>query len=467
MKKKNSVLDISKKTFLVAAAVLVLFIVVAAVLTYIIPRGAFEVVTTGTGEELVNYANYIPAPDAGGIPVWKAILSPLLIFVAEGAIQPVMLMLFLLIIAGVFQVMSDCGAMAAIVNRIAFKFQHRRKLFLAVIALFFMLLGSLFGIFEETLIVLPMILSICARLGFDPLTGFAICTVATGFGFSAAITNPFSIVYASNLIGASVTAGVLYRILIFAVFYLLLLAFVFLRIRRFPQQAEREVLPPPEGGTDERRIVRIYGAFLVCVVAAIIVISSIDALRDLSIALLAAVFLVGGVAAGTLAAGWKRTWKGFAASVASALPAVLLVCLAFAVKYVLTEGMIIDTITHEIARMVEARPPYATILILFGITMFLEFFISSSTAKAAFIMGILSGAASSGSLNLTRELIVLIYIFSDGITNIIFPTNPVLLIGLSMTNQDYLGWLKRSKFLFLAAFAAAFGFLFLGLAIGY
>ena len=82
-------------------------------------------------------------------------------------------------------------------------------------------------------------------------------------------------------------------------------------------------------------------------------------------------------------------------------------------------------------------------------------------------MGILSGVAASGALNLSRELIVLIYIFSDGITNIIFPTSPVLLIGLSMSGQDYLGWLKQSKWLFPVAFAAAFAFLFLGLWIGY
>ncbi len=467
MNENKRILDISKKTFFVAAAVLALFIVVAVVLTYVIPKGSFAVTVDSTGAEIVDYSNYIPDPQTGGIPIWKAVLSPVLIFVADGAIQPIMLMLFLLIIAGVFQVMSDCGAMEAIVSRIAWRFQHRKNLFLAVITLFFMLLGSLFGIFEETLIVLPMILSICTRLGFDPITGFTICTAATGMGFSAAITNPFSVVYASNLMGASVTSGVLYRIGIFLAYYLLVLAFAFLRLKRAPQTAQAEPIAPAETSRGDKRIVRIYSVFLIAVVTAIIVISSIAALRDLSIALLAAVFLVGGVVSGILAAGVKKTLRGFWSSAASALPAVLLVGLAFAVKYVLTEGRVLDTITNEIAALVAGRSPYATILLLFGITMFLEFFITSSTAKAAFIMGILSGVAATGTLQLSRELIVLIYIFSDGITNIIFPTSPVLLIGLSMTGQDYLGWLKRSKFLFLAAFALAFGFLFLGLAIGY
>ncbi len=467
MKQKKRILDISKKTFLIAAAMLALFVVIAAVLTYVIPKGSFATVTNELGEKVVDYTNYIPAQQMGGIPIWKAILSPLLIFISEGNLQPIMLILFLLIIAGVFQIMSDCGAMEAIVNRIAFKFQHKKKLFLAVITLFFMLLGSLFGIFEETLIVLPMIISICARLGFDPVTGFVICTTATGFGFSAAITNPFSIVYASNLIGASISSGVLYRILIFLVFYLILLVFVFARVKRFSKPAQSMLIGAAEKTEGETRMVRTYTVFLVVVAASIIVISSISALRDLSIALLAVIFLIGGVLSGIIAAGIRKALKGFWNGASSALPAMLLVCFAFAVKYVLTAGMVLDTITHEIAVMVESKPPYATILILFAIIMFLEFFITSSTAKAAFVMGILSGVATSGSLHLSRELIVLIYIFSDGITNIILPTSPILLLGLSMTDQDYFSWLKRSKFLFLAAFAVAFAFLFLGLVIGY
>lgn len=465
MKSKKRVLDISQKTFFIAAAMLTLFILIAAVLTCFVPRGSFALMPDGMGGETVDYSVYTPHPEVGGIPIWKAILSPVLLFGADGAIQPIMLMLFLLIIAGVFQVMHDCGAMGTIVGRIANKFRSRKKLFLAVVALFFMLLGSLFGIFEETLLVLPMIVSICAGLGFDASVGFTICTVATGFGFSAAITNPFTIVYASNLLGASVSSGLLYRVLIFAVFYLILLVFAFTGAKR--TSATVIVDSNVESNSPNARVVPIYTVFLLVVFAAIITISSIGFLRDLSIPLLSAIFLVGGLISGFLAAGFRQTMKGFLSGALSALPAMLLICLAFAVKYVLTEGLILDTITREIALLIASRPPAATILILFGIILFLEFFISSSTAKAAFVMGILSGVAASGSLPLTKELIVLIYIFSDGITNMLFPTSPVLLIGLSMTDQNYFGWLKRGKFLFLAAFAAAFAFLFLGLWLGY
>ena len=80
------------------------------------------------------------------------------------------------------------------------------------------------------------------------------------------------------------------------------------------------------------------------------------------------------------------------------------------------------------------------------IILILEFFISSSTAKAIFVMGILSCV----SIDLSKEMIVLVYLFGDGFTIVLYPTSPVLLIALSMIGMNYLSWLKNSKWLFIA-----------------
>ena len=92
----------------------------------------------------------------------------------------------------------------------------------------------------------------------------------------------------------------------------------------------------------------------------------------------------------------------------------------------------------------------------------LEFFISSSTAKAIFVMGILSCV----NINLSKELLVLIYLFGDGYTNVLFPTSPVLLIGLSMIGMNYLTWIKNSKWLFVVNMILVFGLICLAVLIG-
>ena len=62
-------------------------------------------------------------------------------------------------------------------------------------------------------------------IGYDSYTGFLICIVATGFGFSSALTNPFTVITASQLIGVSPLTNFWYRIIIFVMMYGLLVLF--------------------------------------------------------------------------------------------------------------------------------------------------------------------------------------------------------------------------------------------------
>ena len=78
-------------------------------------------------------------------------------------------------------------------------------------------------------------------------------------------------------------------------------------------------------------------------------------------------------------------------------------------------------------------------------------------------MGILSVV----SVGLSKSMMVLLYTFADGYTNVIFPTSPVLLISLSMIGVDYFKWVKKSAPLFLANLALVAGFILIGIWIGY
>lgn len=484
----NRIIHYSRNIFLTSVAVLVAFLIVAIVLTYVLPKGHFGVNEDGT----VDYNNFVPLPDASGISIWKGILAPIMMFTVDGWIQPLMLIVFLLTVAGVFQVMIDCGGMQALVARFVNKFKTRKLLFLAVCTLFFMLLGSCFGLFEETLLLLPMVLAVCTSLGYDLSVGFLVCTLATGIGFSTAISNPFTVIFASSIIDASVTKNIWFRLLIFALYYALLMLFVWVYVKKRNkakfQTSEQTELQTEQTATendrnsnantqtsattstvapDDKKVFVTYTVFLSVAFASIVVFSTVPALRDISMALLVAVFLVGGTIAGCIACGAKQTFKSMGKGALSALPSVGMILLAFGIKYVLTEGQIIDTITNVIGNAVVGQPKFVTVLIIFGIILVLEFFVSSSTAKAVFVMGVLAGVLESGALSVSPELLVLIYLFSDGFTNVLFPTSPVLLIGLSMTGQSYVGWLKKSGWLFPAIFVLAIALLALAMAIGY
>lgn len=472
---KNKLVNISRRSFISVLILLFALMVVSVVLTYVIPKGAYKTAVVD-GEEIVDYQSYEPLEDASGIPVWKGLLAPFLLLGGGDGINIIMLSVFLLVIVGTFQEMNDNNGIKVTVDRVISKFSGRRFFLLSIVTLVFMLFGAMLGLFEEMLTLLPVIVILSVSLGYDSFTGFLISIVACGFGFSSAITNPFTVLFASQLIGVNPMTNVWYRIIIFIVMYGLIELTVYLytkKIKKDPKSSytyesdlrlkgnvfkENKV----EG---EKRIFLSYMIFFAVILAVLIAFSAIDAIRGYTIVALIAVFLIGGTLASLVASGFdfKSTFKSFLKGALSVIPTVLFILMASSVKYILVEGRVLPTITNAINGLVENRNPYSLALILFLIVLVLEFFISSSTAKAIFVMSILGVL----TLDLTKEMQVLIYTFADGYTNLLFPTSPVLLIGLSMIEFSYFKWLKKSWPLFAVTFTLVILFLILGIFIGF
>ena len=65
------------------------------------------------------------------------------------------------------------------------------------------------------------------------------------------------------------------------------------------------------------------------------------------------------------------------------------------------------------------------------------------------------------------NLLILVYCIADGFSDVFLPTNPVLLIGLSMANISYGKWVKWTWKIQLAILILSIGILFFGVSIGY
>ena len=255
----------------------------------------------------------------------------------------------------------------------------------------------------------------------------------------------------------------------------MLLGFIFIHIKKIikepslsptyeTDQIKRNNLIDDSLIENEKRIFITYLVFLLLVVAVIITSTSIEAIRGYTVVFLIVVFLLGGIIAGYIAEhNFKKIMKSFLSGIVASLPAIILILLASSIKYILEEGQILATIAYSISNVVIGKNTYVIGLLLYLIILALEFFISSSTAKAVFVMGILSCI----SIDLSKELLVLIYLFGDGYTNVIFPTSPVLLIGLSMIGMNYLTWIKRSKWLILINLIVVIGLICLAILIKY
>jgi len=213
-----------------------------------------------------------------------------------------------------------------------------------------------------------------------------------------------------------------------------------------------------------KRIKTVYTVFLIVSLALIITASVSSALRGYAVVILAAYFLIFGPVAGIIASGdFRKTMKSFGNGILGTLPTIVFIAFAASVKFVLEEGAILPTIVHQINVLIEGHSPVIVALAIYLIVLLLEFFISSSTAKAILVMGLLSMV----STGLSKQMLVLLYTFGDGYTNVIFPTSPVLLISLSMIGVDYFKWVRKSLPLFAVNFILVVGFIALGVVLGY
>lgn len=470
--KEKALINVSKKTFIQVTLLLLFLMITAIVLTYVVPRGQFGTHEDGT----VNYLDYKQIEGGSGISVLKGVFAPFLVFASGDGITLIMLSLFLLVISGAFQVMNDAGGISALIGSVSDRFKNRKYLLIVAVAFVFMCFGAFLGLFEEMLTMLPIVTALCVLIGFDSFTGFLISIIACGFGFASAITNPFTVILASEIIKTNPMDNIWYRLIIFAVMFLLLLGFIFLYVRKIKKDPtasltyehdkklrENVNITDESDAKDKKKTKIVYTVFLLLSLVLIIVASSLSALRSYTVVILIAYFLIFGIVAGLICGKPKDVFKSFFKGLLGALPTLVFIALASSIKYIFDEGSIMPTVIHGINEFSSGKNIFVVALVIYAVVLVLEFFISSSTAKAVLVIGILSVA----SVGLTKNMSVLLYTFADGYTNVLFPTSPVLLISLSMIELDYFKWVKKSWPLFLVNLALVIGFIILGIVIGY
>ena len=83
---------------------------------------------------------------------------------------------------------------------------------------------------------------------------------------------------------------------------------------------------------------------------------------------------------------------------------------------------------------------FITTIFIYASVLFLNFFIGSGSAKAFLVMPIVSPLADLVEVN--RQVAVQAFCFGDGFSNMIYPTNAVLLLALGFSTVSYTKWFK-------------------------
>ncbi|MBQ8432793.1 MAG: YfcC family protein [Clostridia bacterium] len=466
--------NINLRSFLTVVSVLVVVLFLCGALSYVVPRGNF--LRDASGQILLGSYR---EEGVEGIAIWRVLTAPVRVFASSDALLLIMISIFLLVMSGVFNLLEKTGGIKIFIGRIMLRLRDKGGPVVCVTVLILMLFGSFFGMFEELVTLLPIIILFMLSMRLDTMTGLGACLLAACFGFSAAITNPFSVGLASQVADVNPSDGVWLRLVFFAITYVTLCVFLMLHLRKIEKdptsspsyeadQKKREVLQltPEEKNPYNDRVFRIYAGFFAIQGILLVLIASVRAIASLAIPILAISFLVFGALAGILVTRDPKKVAGYILRGGAAmLPAVLMIALAGSVKLVMEESGITDTIMHYIIEHLTGKNPFLAIVLIYGLILFLQVFIGSASAKIILVMPIVMPVATA--LGLSPSLVILAYCMADGFTDVILPTNPVLLIGLSMANVSYLKWVKWTWKLQAVVLIETFLTLFFGIAIGY
>ena len=472
--------QIGKRAFIQSLVILFVLMMVAGVLTLVIPAGQYSHIEVD-GRQTIDPASF-QTIDHPSYPIWRWFIAPFEVLGSSSGLTVIVIIIVLFFAGGAFAVMDKTGTLRAFIGSIVRRFSGRKYTLLWMVSLAFMFLGATLGTFEEVVLLVPVMIALSYSLGWDALVGLGMSILATNMGFSAAITNPYTLGVSQQLAGLPLFSGAWFRVIIFITIYLIFASFLSAYARKIDKNpkdslvhgedsAEREKYKGVDASLiaedpKQNRAMSFFGFFMLFIFAVMLAGPFVPAISDYSLPIVGILFLIGGLGAGFISgAGGKTVWQGLVEGWGGLAPSVPLILMAASIRYIIDSGGVTDTILHAAAEPFTKLGAFPASVVVYVLALGIEFFIASGSAKAFLMMPIVLPLADI--IGVTRQTAVLAYIFGDGFSNLAYPTNPVLLISLGLTVVSYPKWLRWTAKLWLWVVLATVAFLGVAVAINF
>ncbi|SHH05104.1 Uncharacterized membrane protein YfcC, ion transporter superfamily [Anaerosphaera aminiphila DSM 21120] len=499
----------NKEIKMVDTFVIIFFVVLAAaLLTYVVPKGSFEteeisytlndevktrtVIKNGTFEYERDEAG---EPLRDGVKVFgtDADEKPgFLNYMFEGIVSgdrsgsAIGVIAFILVIGGAFQIVMSTGAIDAGIMRMITKLNGKEAILIPILFLLFSLGGAIFGMGEESIpfvmIVVPMVIA----MGYDAIVGVMVTYVATQIGFTTSWMNPFSVAIAQGIAQVPVMSGAGFRIIMWIVFNVVAITFTMLyarKIKRDPKkslayESDQYFRDDLEKGKSVEQDFKL-GHKLIILDLVLVMIWVIWGVvkKGYYIPEIASQFFTMGLVAGVIGIIFKlnnMTMDGVAKSFRDGakdlLGPALVVGMAQGIIYVLggtdpTSPTVLNTILQSASGLIAGLPAAISAWVMFVFQSIFNFFVVSGSGQASLTMPIMAPLADLAGI--TRQVAVLAFQLGDGLTNIIVPTSGLLMAVLGAAKIEWISWAKFQIKFQVLLFVLASVFMFVAVAIGF
>lgn len=222
-------------------------IIVCALLTWIIPGGEFNRQTidvNGTERQVIEPGSYhLTQSEPQSWQIFTAMF--------RGFENQAGIIAFILILGGAFWIMNQTRSIDKGIHSFVKYTRHLEKysffrkvglnnVIFVLIMIMFSLFGSVFGMSEETIAFVIIFVPFAISLGYDSITGVALCYLAAHVGFAGAMLNPFTIGIAQGISQVPPFSGLEFRFFCWIIITLSGIIFVLWyarRVKRNPQKS--------------------------------------------------------------------------------------------------------------------------------------------------------------------------------------------------------------------------------------
>jgi uncharacterized ion transporter superfamily protein YfcC len=432
-------------TYLLIFSLLVLI----AAMTWIIPGGQYErTVVDGKQVVVQNSFKYIENEPQG---IFDLFMSPLKGFSDP---QGALIIGFILLVGGSFNVLAKTNAINSLIHKLARAHKDSKllqKLFIPVLMLMFSLGGATFGMNEEIIPFVLIIVPICLALGYDSIVGVAIPLVGAHIGFASAFLNPFNVGIAQGIADVPLFSGIGYRLISWSISTFVAILFLLWYVKRLSKNPK--ISPTYEFDEERRKNENINGVYeneselttkhkavlLTFALSLVLIVVGVIKL-GWYIEEISAAFFIMGIIVGIIG-GLKvdEFTKAFIEGAKDLVGTALIVALARATLVISRDGQIIDTVLYGLSPYIQSSSPIFASQKMFMVQAVINFFVHSGSGQAALTMPIM--APLSDLAGVSRQTAILAFQFGE-YTNIIIPTSAVTMGALSMAKVPWEKWAK-------------------------
>jgi len=462
MKQDNSV---SKKIEVPHSLVIIITVMLlAAVLTYIVPSGVYDRVTNEAGKTVVDPTSfhYIESTPVNPLTV--------LTYVFQGMTNASGIIFSLMLSSGGLGIILSTGMFQGAAGTLGRKVKGKEWVVIALIMTIFAILCIPINL-NAFIPLAPLGLVIAASIGMDAIVGISCIMLGGAVGFSCGAMNLSNTGTAQSIAELATFSGMTYRLVCMVPFLIVTVLYVVRYGNRIKKDPSKSYVFGLDLGNDaslstipEFTSKHIPVAIVTVIGMGILIVMAIRG--KMSNASASALFMYMGLLGG-IAYGIKpnNMCKIFVNGMKSMAPTAGMIGFAYGITLILTKGQIMDTVVHSLAGILDFVPGILQAPAMFLMHIVINLFITSGSGQAAASMPIMVPVADLVGMN--RQIAVLAFNFGDGFCNNILPHAAATMGFVGAAGIPFGRWFQYIIKLFALWVVVGMAMLMIATVIGY